>query len=281
MFPAVSVSSTTFGEAWGQLLDMLLVASPVSPRGIPTQELLAVQVHVDDFLNNILLSAERDLNYRFMVAEWLWILYGRRDLKTLLRYNSVYAQFSDDGHILAGAYGPHIVRQQVYVIDKLREDSDSRQAVMTIWTPNPRPSKDIPCTISLQFLIREGIMHVIVNMRSSDIWLGLPYDFFTFSMMANHLLVALDGVQPGSMTINLGSSHMYLKDVPKSYGIRKVETLRSPKLKDSPPQEVLSVLEGIEENEILGDQSQWQLYAEILQHPKSEALGILRRLTDL
>ena len=43
--------------------------------------------------------------------------------------------------------------------------------------------KDIPCTVSLQFLIRENKLHLFVNMRSNDVFLGLPHDIFCFTMI--------------------------------------------------------------------------------------------------
>src|SRR3546814_5271713 len=62
-------------------------------------------------------------------------------------WNRHISQFSDDGVVFAGAYGPRINLQLDYVLNKLREDPDTRQAGLTIWRPNPQPSKDIPCKI--------------------------------------------------------------------------------------------------------------------------------------
>jgi thymidylate synthase len=172
-----------------------------------TKELLGMSLCIKEGLSNVFVSKERDLNYRFMVAEWLWITAGLDEVDSLLLYNSQMKKFSDDGLHLSGAYGPRLMPQIPYILQTL-EKPDSRQAVATIWTPNPKDTKDLPCTISLQWLIRDELVHCIVTMRSSDTWLGIPYDYFTFSQLTN-LVAALLNREVGSVTMNLGSSHLY------------------------------------------------------------------------
>lgn len=211
--PRVIITADTLGLAWRQLLATLLaVGQPSSPRGTGTREILGLQFRIPNLRDNILAIPSRNLNYRFMVAEWLWMQTGRRDLAPLTRFNSRMAQFSDDGRTLAGAYGPKITDQLFYVAGTLARDRDSRQAVLNIWKENPGRSKDIPCTLSMQFLIRGGRLHQIVSMRSSDAWLGIPYDVFSFGQIGNVLCGDL-GVEAGSLTINAGSSHLYAHDV--------------------------------------------------------------------
>lgn len=160
---------------------------------------------------NVIVDQQRDLNFRFMVAEWLWILAGRNDVVSLAKYNKQIAQFSDDGVTFNGAYGPRLSEQWREIVHKLRCDRDSRQAVAAIFFPFDisRKTKDVPCTLGLQVLIRDdNYLHGIVTMRSQDLWLGLPYDFFTFSMLCNGLAAELDAT-PGSLTFNVGSAHIY------------------------------------------------------------------------
>lgn len=196
------------GEVWTDLVHLLLEkGKEVSPRGYRTKEILNVSIEVLNGLRNILCSKVRDLNYRFMIAEWLWIGAGLDDVDSLAKYNSVMRNFSDDGVILNGAYGPRLAPQWDYIFENIQKPG-SRQAVSTIWSPSPRDSKDIPCTISLQWFLRDGHLHATINMRSSDVWLGLPYDYFTFSQLTNTLASWLN-FPVGSITMNLASSHLY------------------------------------------------------------------------
>ena len=177
-----------------------------------TKEILGMHLILNDPLKNIILSPTRHINLRFAVAEWLWIMKGRNDVEYLAQYVHKMWMFSDDGSILSGAYGPKIMEQMEYVTNTLGRDNNSRQAVMTIWERNPPPSKDIPCTIALQFIIRDDKLNMFVNMRSSDAWLGIPYDIFSFTMIQNYLAYMLH-VDLGKFHMFLGSSHLYMDNL--------------------------------------------------------------------
>lgn len=127
---------------------------------------------------------DRKMSYRFMLAEAIWMMTGKDTLQDLAKYNKRMAEFSDDGVILAGAYGPRIMEQIDYVVDELYKDPNTRRATLTTWIKNPAASKDIPCTVAMTFMIRRGMLSMHVFMRSSDAWLGVPYDVFSFSMIA-------------------------------------------------------------------------------------------------
>jgi thymidylate synthase len=79
---------------------------------------------------------------------------------------------------------------------------------------------EVPCTLTLQFLIRDNVMSTMVSMRSSDIWLGIPYDWHAFSMMSCYLLLILRPDYPnlrlGNLTVTAGSQHLYKIDWEKA-----------------------------------------------------------------
>ena len=228
----------TFAEVWFELLGCLYAqGKPVSPRGFETHELLGVQVRIDDMTNNILVHPARALSYRFMVAEWLWIAAGRDDVAGITKYNKHIAQFSDDGIKFAGAYGPRLLPQIPWLLEQLQKPH-SRQAVASIWTPSPAPSRDIPCTLTWQLLARDGLLHAVVTMRSSDVWLGLPYDTVNLSLLTMGLAGELD-LEPGSLVFNLGSSHLYDRDREKAGKVlaqpELLSCVSSPRLPGRPP----------------------------------------------
>ena len=169
--------------------------------------------------------------------------FGRDDVKSIAQYNQEIAKFSDNGQTFDGAYGPHVQGQWPYVEGALKRDVDSRQAVISIFQPRKEAdvSKDVPCTLTLQFLIRHGMLHTIACMRSSDVWLGLPYDFFNFSMLANILAGQL-GVVVGPVTMHLGSSHLYTRNEPEAEMVlsspEMLGLVQSPYLGGRPPQEL-------------------------------------------
>lgn len=196
--------------AWLKALnDCLTRGKESKPRGKPIKELMGYQT-VTPMEWPILTIKERHLGYKFMAAEAAWILSGDNRVNTIAPYSKAISNFSDDGYFYHGAYGPMIRDQLHSVIDALNSDPDTRQAVLTIWRPNPRPSKDIPCTVSIQFLLRDGMLHVIDTMRSSDLWLGWPYDVFNFSMLARYVICHLKHKPDlGVLILQAGSSHLY------------------------------------------------------------------------
>lgn len=193
--------------------DVLEFGDNREPRGKKTREIINHSCNID--MNFPVLSlTERHLNYQFMCAEAHWIISGDDRVESIEKYNKKFVEYSDDGVTFYGAYGPMVRKQLAHVISKLVRDRDTRQAVMTTWKPNPpQHTKDVPCTISDQFLIRDNRLHVIHNMRSSDIWLGVPYDIFSFSMLAAYICIDLRDTYPdlqlGNMYFNAGSRHLY------------------------------------------------------------------------
>ena len=276
------LKATQFHEVWNSLLAAIVAhGDVVHPRGIASRELHNVTLSVEDGRANVLVNSGRDLNYRFMVAEWLWIALGREDLESVAYYNSKLRQFSDDGVTLAGAYGPRLQRQLLWAMNKLKDDLHTRQCVIQLFTPSPMPSKDIPCTLSLQFLYRAGQLHLTVNMRSSDVWLGLPYDFFTFSMLLNGLCAEFRH-SVGSVTMNLASSHLYDTDNPRARACSnwRSYTLHSPILPSWP---LPTLNDTFEDPHMLKNEFEppWSSYAKALHQPsKVAALGVLKELDD-
>ena len=160
---------------------------------------------------------DRKLGYRFMCAEAAWILSGDDRVETIKPYSKEIERFSDNGVTFFGAYGPKLVEQWDYCLDKLASSPDTRQAVINIWREQPPGTKDVPCTLSWQFLIRRNLLHLVATMRSSDAWLGWPYDVFTQAMIIHAMCLDLRqkgiNVSPGCVTLTAGSQHLYEKNL--------------------------------------------------------------------
>ena len=207
----------------GLLKTILNEGQPTSPRGQRTLELVGMR-SMFDTNHPVVTNRARKLSYTFMFAEALWILSGSDKVSDIAPYNKNISQFSDDGKVFYGAYGPRVVGQLMYVASKLIQDPDTRQAVMTIWRQNPLPSKDIPCTISTQFIIRHNRLHTIHSMRSSDAWLGYPYDIFNFSMISAWLCIwlrqqGMKELQLGSFVLTAGSQHIYERNFQGAFNV--------------------------------------------------------------
>lgn len=201
-------------EAWlNSLQEVMNLGTGVAPRGKDTKEILN-QVIEFDMNYPVCHHPERKLSYQFMAAEAYWITSGSPLVEDISPYNKHIANFSDDGYIFNGAYGPAFISQLNHVVNSLKEDSNSRQAVITIWHPNPISSKDHKCTVSLIFNVRFNRIYTTVLMRSNDLQLGRPYDMFNFTVMTLKVLTELNRnkvypVELGTCTLHAVSAHVY------------------------------------------------------------------------
>lgn len=154
------------------------------------------------------------------LGELLWYLSGSNNLDFITYYIPKYREESSDGRTIQGSYGERLFKsKQIYrVLKLLRTKSTSRRAVLQIFMPrdlnNP---KEVPCTISLQFIARNGKLDLIASMRSNDALFGLPHDIFSFTMIqeiaARHL-----GLKLGKYIHFVGSLHLYSDQLEKAQG---------------------------------------------------------------
>lgn len=159
------------------------------------------------------------------LGEMSWYLAGSDALPFIRHYLHRYDEFSDNSTTLNGAYGKRIfgIRKQYKVgdkkkcgtewqrmIDTLRERPGSRNATIQLFSNADvrRDSLDIPCTCSLQFVVRDGLLDLEAHMRSNDAVLGLPHDVFSFTMFQEIAARQLD-CEVGRYFHSVGSLHLY------------------------------------------------------------------------
>jgi thymidylate synthase len=211
----MEVVAATGSEAYVALMRRVLNdGEPIAPRGQQTFELTDVTVHVEDLAEAHVFHTVRKVNRKIAATEYMHLLGGVSSLEQLdLASGGRFSQFADNGRLM-GAYGPRIRHQLPRVVDLLHRDPDTRQAVLTIWRGHEHheTSKDVPCTLTLQFLRRNGRLNLRVSMRSNDVVLGIPYDWFMFSRLGLSVANAL-GVEPGTYTHTVGSMHLYDRDM--------------------------------------------------------------------
>lgn len=187
------------------------------PRGMEITELINCCVEISNPRNRIVSSPQRKFNAAYAFGELCWYMNGDNSLSTMEYYSKFMKSCSDDGKTLNSAYGYRIFTgehplipfdQWVFVREKLKEDNDSRQAVIHLHTPNNKKTNDEVCTLTLQFLIRNGKLDMITTMRSNDIVLGFTYDVFNFTVMQELMANEL-GVEVGTYYHNAASMHIY------------------------------------------------------------------------
>jgi len=167
----------------------------------------------------------RKVNVGIAAIEALQLVGGWSDPALTVRVAPQMANYMDAG-VFHGAYGLRCASQVEAAIRRLTDDRTSRQALVTIWDPlrdmNDGP-RDLPCTITLQWLLRGDLLHAVTYMRSNDFWWGLAYDAFQFSQLQCSIAAHL-GVGVGRYHHHVGSFHAYERDWENIAGLTEAPT---------------------------------------------------------
>ena len=181
-----------------------------------TQEITGVLLELTNPRARLSRSATRG-NIFSSLGELLWYLSAGDDVRFISYYIPDYTDYGDS----YGAYGPRLFdfnghNQVKNVISLLEERKSSRRASIQIFSAKDieKDRKDVPCTCTFQFLIRNGKLNMITYMRSNDLYRGLPHDVFCFTMIQELLSRSL-GVGLGNYIHNVGSLHIYNRDKEK------------------------------------------------------------------
>lgn len=229
----VNVKAKTADEAWLYLFDMMTndVEKKNSRDGVVVSEILNASVCIEDPTRCIMLNKVRKMPIRYAVGELLWYISARPTLNAIRKYTSAWDRMSDDGVIVNSNYGYCMFEkfgfnQYEHAKQLLKDNPETRQAVIHIKEARnliDHPTKDVNCTVCLQFFIRDGKLYMTTYMRSNDMWMGFPYDVFQFSAL--QVLMSMElGCELGSYTHIAGSLHLYERDYEKAMqNIEKAE----------------------------------------------------------
>lgn len=239
----VKFNTETLDEAWElwyeQLSSMNEDNNPAESRdGAVVGEVLNAVTVIEDPTRCILKSPIRKLPMRYCIGELLWYLSGNNRLDAIRLYTGAWDRMSDDGKTVNSNYGYRIqnaidetdgkIFDQMKMVEHLLSiDPNSRQAVIHIKQARDvlvNNTKDLNCTVCLQFFIREGKLYMTTYMRSNDLWMGFPNDVFQFTCMQIYLAMRLN-VGLGTYTHIAGSLHMYERDYKKS--LENIESMNT------------------------------------------------------
>jgi thymidylate synthase len=187
-----------------------------APRGMQIKEQLFASFLVEDPRNRLLAVPDRKFSTEYLAAELIWYLSGNNKLEWIGRHASFWQGIANADKTVNSAYGHRIFlsrggqpSQWERVKAELEKDPDSRRAVIHIKSESDSlESSDVPCTMTLQFFIRNKKLHLQTHMRSNDLILGLSYDLPAFTLMQELMALDLD-LELGSYCHSAGSLHVY------------------------------------------------------------------------
>lgn len=172
-----------------------------------------------DLANGLLpVAGNRKYWPRVAAAETAWQLMGTKDPTFILAHApKLWSKFVENGE-LETAYGyrwrHHFGRDQFdLAVDELMSNPTNRQLYISAWDPatdglGGEQPKNIPCPVGFSLTRTGRRIHCSVFIRSSDVFVGLPYDVMVYAYTLDAIASSC-GLKPGMLHVTLAHPHYY------------------------------------------------------------------------
>ncbi len=216
-YPSFECANSAQIDLYRALLES---ASPTSPRGMPTQEILFCHFEIKNPRKRFTSLKNRGFSGKLAVGELCWHLRASQSASELAYYAPRWMDFADpDGKIRGSCYGYKIFKKQNSgqsqwdsTATLLSKDAHTRRAVLSFhgqdFSKRIDKTDDVACVSSLQFFVRNERLHAVTTMRSNDVFWGLPYDIFVMTSLQELMATTL-GLKLGTYHHQCGSMHVY------------------------------------------------------------------------
>ncbi len=173
-----------------------------------------------DLSNGFPLVTTKQLHLRSIIHELLWFISGDTNIRYLNDNNvSIWDDWADENGELGDVYGRQwrawptadgqTIDQLAYVIDEIKQNPDSRRLIVSAWNPGELHKMALPpCHYVYQFYISGGKLSCMFNMRSVDVFLGLPFNIASYALL-NHMVAQQCNLEVGELIWNGGDVHLY------------------------------------------------------------------------
>ena len=207
-------------------------ASRGDRTGTGTRSVFGRQLRFD-LRSGFPLLTTKKVHFKSVVNELIWFLNG--DTNTAwLRENgvSIWDEWATEAGDLGPLYGAQwrrwptrdggSVDQLAYVLDCLRNRPESRRILFHGWNVEYLPDETLspqenvqagrmalpPCHLLYQFYVQDGCLSALLFIRSSDTFLGLPFNIASVALLT-HMLAQQADLGVADIVISLGDAHIY------------------------------------------------------------------------
>ena len=175
----------------------------------------------------------KKLHLKSIIHELLWFLSGETNIRYLKENGvSICDEWATDDGELGPVYGEQwrswkshdgrVIDQISDVLAELKRNPDSRRLVISAWNPAVLPDPTVspdenaslgrqalpPCHCLFQFYVADGKLSCQLYQRSGDIFLGVPFNIASYSLLALMMAQVCD-LEPGDFVHTLGDAHLY------------------------------------------------------------------------
>ena len=188
--------------------------------GTGTMSIFGYQMRFDLSLGFPLLTTKKT-HLKSIIYELLWFLKGDTNIKYLNENNvKIWNEWADENGDLGNIYGYQwrswpdykggSIDQISDVVERIKKDPDSRRLLVCAWNVADLENMALPpCHILFQFYISEGKLSCHLYQRSADIFLGVPFNIASYSLLTI-MLARINNLQPGEFIHTFGDAHIYL-----------------------------------------------------------------------
>lgn len=177
-------------EAWENLYYGLnMRGDERAPRGLKVKETLGCNIYIDNPMDNLVYNTFRGVSPIYISKEYEWYKSGSRSVEDASKLSKFWETIANPDGTVNSNYGAYIFVKEAdgksvweKTVDILRNDHDTRQAIIQIPIMPNRGTKDTPCTSHIHFHIRDNKLMATTVMRSTDAVRGFPLDIFQFTM---------------------------------------------------------------------------------------------------
>ncbi|WP_339859051.1 thymidylate synthase [Pseudohongiella acticola] len=179
------------------------------------------------------LLTTKKLHFKSIANELIWFLSGSTNTQWLKQNGvSIWDEWATENGDLGPVYGKQwtawptkdgsTINQIDYVVDTLKNNPNSRRILFHGWNVEYLPDETIspqenarngrmalpPCHLLYQFYVAENRLSAHLYIRSSDSFLGLPYNIASLALLT-HMLAQQCDLEPFEIVVSIGDLHAY------------------------------------------------------------------------
>lgn len=166
-----------------------------------------------------LLTTKR-MPFKILLHELFWFIAGDNNTKYLHDHKIFYWDgFADKNGDLGRIYGVqwrHWRRpdgtefdQLQWAINEIRNNPHSKAIIVNAWNAGELNEMRLPpCHTMFQFDVSGNKLRMQLYQRSSDVFLGLPFNIAQYAMLLQ-MVAHLTGLEARELIVSIGNAHLY------------------------------------------------------------------------
>lgn len=170
--------------------------------------------------NGFPLVTTKKLHLRSIIHELLWFLKGDSNIRYLKENGvTIWDEWADENGDLGPIYGVQwrnwrgaydkTVDQIAELVHTIKHNPDSRRMIVTAWNVTELPKMALPpCHMMFQVYVAGGKLSCQLYQRSCDIFLGVPFNIASYSLLT-HMLAQQCDLDVGDFVWTGGDCHIY------------------------------------------------------------------------